>query len=127
MNGRVINISSAAGKVGSAQNAAYSASKHAVIGFTRLLALEVARDGITANSICPGWAWTSMVQEGMERRAKQSDRTAEEWRKQIESGLPPGRMIEAEEVADLAILLASYAARGITGQSYSIDGGQVMQ
>lgn len=125
-NGRVINISSAAGKIGLAQNSAYSASKHAVIGFTRSLALEVAAEGITANSICPGWAWTGIVKEGMERRARQSNLTADEWRKKIEEGLPSRRMIEADEVADLAVFLASYAARGINGQSLSIDGGQVM-
>ena len=125
-SGRVINIASDAGKLGEAQNAAYCASKAGVIGFTRSLAREVAREGITANSICPGWTWTGMVAEGMERRAKEGERTAEEWRRQIESGLPLGRMIEAEEIAGLAVYLASHAARGVNGQSYSIDGGQVM-
>ncbi len=125
-SGRIINISSNAGKEGMPGAAAYCASKHAVIGFTRSLAHEVGPHGITANCICPGWVWTEMVAEGMRRRAEAGERTAEEWKTFYASSSPQNRMLEPEEIAALAVFLAGEEARGINGQSYSIDGGEVM-
>jgi ketoreductase len=125
-NGRVINISSVLGKFGVPGYSAYCASKHGVIGFTRALALEVAQRGITVNAICPGWVDTEMARLGIDESAAYQGTTAEEFKRQAVEATPIKRFLEAEEVADLALYLASEKAGGITGQAINICGGQTM-
>ncbi len=124
--GRVIQIASTAGKIGFAYTAAYCASKHGLIGFTRALALEVATSGITANAICPGFVRTEMAQNAARNIAEKTGKTEAEATRWLEALSPQNRLMEAEEVAALAVHLASEEARGINGQAINVDGGAVV-
>jgi NAD(P)-dependent dehydrogenase (short-subunit alcohol dehydrogenase family) len=124
--GRIINLSSVLGRFGVPGYTAYCASKHAVIGFTRALALEVAKRGVTVNAICPGWVDTEMAASGMRTGAEAAGTTFEEFRRQAIGAVPINRIIQPEEVAALVKFLASPEASAITGQTYNICGGQVM-
>jgi 3-oxoacyl-[acyl-carrier protein] reductase len=120
--GRIINISSVAGKRGFARQVAYSASKHAVLGLTRSLALDVATSSITVNAICPGPTRTSRTinsvrRDGIEEVEQELARRA--------AALPVGRYGEPYEVAAAAVFLASEAAGFLTGQAISVDGGML--
>jgi NAD(P)-dependent dehydrogenase (short-subunit alcohol dehydrogenase family) len=124
--GRVINMSSVLGRFGVPGYTAYCASKHAVIGFTRALALELAQRRITVNAICPGWVETDMAAQGMRNGAAALGVTPEEFRSRALGAVPIGRIIEPDEVANLVKFLASPHAAAITGQTYNICGGQTM-
>ena len=124
--GRIINIASIAGKTGAPYIAAYSASKHGLLGLTRSVALEVAAKGITVNAICPGYVDTDMTTRGIENITKKTGRSAEEALASLERMNPQNRLITSEEVAALALLLASEEGRGINGQAINVDGGTVV-
>lgn len=121
--GRIITIASINGKVGSLHGAAYAASKHGVLGLTRTLAQEVASQGITVNAICPGPVHTVMNDRRMEYDAQRRGVTIQEH----EASLTPiGRRLEPEEIAPMAVYLASDAAAAVVGQAINIDGGVLM-
>ena len=124
--GRILNMSSVVGRFGVATLAAYSATKHGVIGLTRTFALELADRGITVNALCPGWVETDMARSGWTRIAKHHGGGEAEGREIAAKMAPLGRVVEPAEVAGLASYLASDEARSITGQAIVIDGGQVM-
>ncbi len=122
--GRIINIASAHGLVASPFKSAYVASKHGVVGFTKSLALEVAELGITANSICPGYVFTPIVEKQIGDQAKVHNIPRDQViRDVILAPQATKQFIKLEEVASLALYLASEAAAQITGAAISIDGG----
>lgn len=122
--GRIINIASAHGLVASPFKAAYVAAKHGLLGLTKVVALEVAEDGITCNAICPGYVWTPMVAGQIDEQARLRGISREETiRDVILAPQPTGRFVEPDEVAALAVFLASDEARSITGAALPIEGG----
>lgn len=125
--GRVVNVASNAGLTGYAYTVAYCASKHAMVGLTRALAIEVARSGVTVNAVCPGWVDTRMTEEAVARIAKKTGRSAEEAKRSLEGMSPQGRLVSPEEVAHAVASLCAEAARAIHGQAIVVDGGQVMK
>jgi NAD(P)-dependent dehydrogenase (short-subunit alcohol dehydrogenase family) len=124
--GRVVNMSSVLGRFGVPGYTAYCASKHAVIGFTRALALELVNRQITVNAVCPGWVETDMSVQGMQLGAHATGITFEQFKEQAIGRVPIRRIIQPEEVAGLVKFLASSGASAITGQTYNICGGQTM-
>lgn len=124
--GRIVNISSVLGRFGVPGYTAYCASKHAVIGFTRALALELTSTEISVNAICPGWVETEMAVAGMHMGAAATGQTYEQFREAALGRVPIGRIIQPEEVAELVKFLAGPGAAAITGQTYNICGGQIM-
>ncbi len=124
--GRVINIASIASKAGARYMVAYTASKHGVLGLTRALAVELNLYNITVNAICPGYVDTPMTEATIANIVRLTGRTEDEARKSIEGMSPQNRLIEPEEVAAVAVMLAADTAKGITGQAISVDGGAVM-
>lgn len=125
--GRVVNIASNAGLTGYAYTAAYCASKHALVGLTRSVALESARLGVTVNAICPGFVDTEMAAESVRCIAQKTGRSEADARSALESMSPQRRLVTASEVAAAALYLCSEGARGINGQTLVIDGGQVLK
>lgn len=125
-SGRIINISSVSAKVGAAYNSAYASSKAAMIGFTKSVAREVAKLGITVNAVCPWHVDTEMVRDAMSSRAKMFGKTTDEYLAEIIAQNPQGRIMTAREMAATCVFLMSHDARGITGQALNVDGGYVM-
>jgi NAD(P)-dependent dehydrogenase (short-subunit alcohol dehydrogenase family) len=125
--GRVINIASNAGVSGYGYTAAYCAAKHAMVGFTRALAIDLARTGVTINALCPGWVDTKLAGEAVQRIADKTKRSAADARATLEAMSPQRRMIEPAEVAHAALMLCADEARGIHGQTLVIDGGAILK
>jgi len=121
--GRIINIASSAARQGFPYVAAYVASKHGLLGLTRALALEVVAAGVTVNAICPGYVATGLTRESARRIQAKTGRSYEEAVASLAAFSPQKRLVEPEEVAALAVVLASDDARGITAQAWAVDGG----
>jgi NAD(P)-dependent dehydrogenase (short-subunit alcohol dehydrogenase family) len=118
--GRVINISSIGGRIGMENGAGYSASKHAILGFTKSLALEVARYGITANVICPGPVNTETLAKRIDYLAAERNIPKE----QVAGSFNlQGRLLDPDEIAVFTVFLASDLGKGITGETITIAGG----
>ena len=127
--GRIINIASNAGKQASANGAAYSASKFAVLGLTQATAMDLAPHNITVNAVCPGPINTDRMSYWERDKAQELGITQEEFRSQVvdssAQGTPLGRIAESEDVANMVAFLAGDDASFITGQSYNVNGGQL--
>ncbi len=123
-SGVIVNIASIAGKgyVG-ASNAIYAGSKGAVIGMTRMAALQLARHNINVNAICPGTTVTALSEGNLRSRAQEEGVSVDEMQRRRNAAIPLGRPNDPEDVAALAVFLASSGARNITGQSFNVDGG----
>ena len=119
--GRMVNIGSDAGRVGSSLESVYSGTKGAVIAFTKTIAREVARAGVTANTVCPGPTRTALL-EGMAGRGEQGRKLIDS----LERAVPMRRLGEPEDVATAVAFLASERAGYITGQTLSVSGGLTM-
>lgn len=122
--GRVINVASVAGLRGGQYIAAYTASKHAQVGFTRALAIEVAAQGVTVNAICPGYVDTPMTEYSVSRIVEKTGITPEEALGHILELSPQKRLIRPEEIAHVALMLCHEDGEGINGQAIAIDGGE---
>lgn len=123
--GRIINISSVSGKIGLPSRSAYAASKHGLLGLSKSLAAEVATHGITVNSICPTFIISQMLDESIQKFAKEAGKTVKEVSEELRNRVPIKRFIHASEVAPLALYLASDDSAAMTGQSINIDGGLI--
>jgi NAD(P)-dependent dehydrogenase (short-subunit alcohol dehydrogenase family) len=121
--GRIIMVASIAGKVGTFHGAAYSASKHGVLGLTRSMALEVCKAGVTVNAICPGPVKTVMNDLRIEYDAHRLGVDPTEYEKGV---TPIGGRLVPEDISPLAVYLASDAGRMVTGQAFNVCGGCVM-
>jgi len=123
--GRVVNMASVVAKAGAPYIAAYTASKHALLGLTRAVAAEVASRGVTVNALCPGYVDTEMTDASTANISKRTGRSEADARKILEGFSPQGRLMTAEEVAALTTFLCTEAARGVNGQGIVLDGGAV--
>jgi 3-hydroxybutyrate dehydrogenase len=126
--GRIINLASVHGLVGSAQKSAYVAAKHGIVGLTKVTALETAQTGVTCNAICPGWVLTPLVQKQVDARAEKDQVSNDEAKKRLLSEKQPsGEFVTPEQLAALAVFFCSPAATQIRGVAWNMDGGWVAQ
>ncbi len=123
--GRIVNIASIAGLRGAAYISAYATSKHAVIGFTRSLALEYARRNITVNAVCPGYTDTDIVKRAVDNIVQKTGRSASEALATLTATNPQGRLIAPGEVSTTVLWLCRPGTESVTGQSIVIAGGEV--
>ena len=126
--GRIINVASAHGLVGSPEKSAYVAAKHGIVGLTKVGAIELANVGVTVNAICPGWVLTPLVQAQLDARAKAEGVSVEKVTHTfLTEKQPMAQFSTPEGIGGLAVFLCSESARTITGAALSIDGGWVAQ
>ena len=126
-SGVIVNIASIAGKgYAGSSNVIYAGSKGAVIGMTRLAALQLARHNINVNAICPGTTVTALSNDNLKTRAHQEGVSVEEMERRRNAAIPLGRPNDPGDIAALAVFLASPGARNITGQSFNVDGGLIL-
>jgi 3-hydroxybutyrate dehydrogenase len=122
--GRIVNIASAHGLVGSPFKAAYVAAKHGVLGLTKVTALETAEDGITCNAICPGYVYTPLVEAQIDGQAKEHKLPREQVIREVLLAQQPNKKFATvEEIGSLTLFLASDSATSITGTALPVDGG----
>jgi len=124
--GRVVNVASIAGKTGTPYIAAYAASKHGLLGLTKVAALEVAARGVTVNAVCPGYVDTPMTDESVRRIVEKTGVSAADVRRRLEESSPQKRLYTVAEVSALVLFLCGDGAAGINGQALSVDGGTVV-
>ena len=128
MWGRIINIASTHGLVGSINKSAYTASKHGLVGLTKVVALETAEDPITCNSLCPGFVLTELIEDQIEVVAKRKNIPFQEAGiEMLREKQPSLKFVKKEDVASIIYYLSSKEADQITGASISVDGGWVAQ
>ena len=126
--GRIINVASAHGLVASAQKSAYVASKHGIVGFTKSVALETARTGITSNAICPGWVLTPLVQKQIDARAAaQGISVAAAQEELLAEKEPSLQFTTPEELGELAVFFCSPAGNNVRGVAWQMDGAWTAQ
>jgi 3-hydroxybutyrate dehydrogenase len=125
-SGRIVNIASVTARVGARYISAYAASKHAVLGFTRCVAAEVAESGITANAVCPGFVDTDLVAQSVARIVRKTGVTSAQALETLRNQSPQKRLLTTPEVAAVVSMLCSEEGRGLNGQALVIDGGGLL-
>ncbi|ASP48689.1 3-hydroxybutyrate dehydrogenase [Cognaticolwellia beringensis] len=126
--GRIINVASVHGLVGSVNKSAYCAAKHGLVGLTKVLALECAEQGITVNAICPGWVDTPLINDQISAIAKKQDITFEAAKYQLVTAKQPlPEMMAPEQIGEFILFLCSDSARSITGSALPMDGAWTAQ
>lgn len=121
--GRIVNVASTAGLTGGAYIAAYCAAKHGVVGLTRALAIEVARQGVTVNAVCPGFTETPLLDDAVANIVAATGREPAEAKAVLAASNPQGRIVRTEEVARVIAWLCLPSNAAINGQAIAIDGG----
>jgi 3-hydroxybutyrate dehydrogenase len=126
--GRIINIASVHGLVGSTAKSAYVAAKHGIVGLTKVAALETATTGITVNAICPGWVLTPLVQKQVDARALRDGVSNDDAKRALLAEKEPSMQFTTpEELAELALFFCSPAANNVRGVAWAMDGGWTAQ
>ncbi len=126
--GRILNIASVHGLVGSAQKSAYVAAKHGIVGLTKVTALETATTGVTCNAICPGWVLTPLVQQQVDAKAAALKISNEEAAQMLLREKEPSMQFTTpEELGELALFLCSKAGNNVRGAAWNMDGGWAAQ
>jgi 3-hydroxybutyrate dehydrogenase len=126
--GRIINVASVHGLVGSAQKSAYVAAKHGIVGLTKVTALENATNGVTCNAICPGWVLTPLVQKQVDAKAAALGITNEEAKRVLLAEKEPSlQFTTPEELGELAVFFCSAATNNVRGVAWQMDGGWTAQ
>ena len=126
--GRIINIASVHGLVGSAEKSAYVAAKHGIVGLTKVTALENATSGVTCNAICPGWVLTPLVQKQVDAKAAALGLSNAEATKLLLGEKEPSMQFTTpEELGELAVFFCSAAGNNIRGAAWNMDGGWAAQ
>ncbi len=126
--GRIVNVASVHGLVGSAEKSAYVAAKHGLVGLTKVTALETARTGVTCNALCPGWVLTPLVEAQIKARAEKEDVGYLEAKGRLVSEKQPsGEPVTSTQLAELVLFLASDAGSQVRGVAWNMDGGWVAQ
>jgi 3-hydroxybutyrate dehydrogenase len=126
--GRIINVASVHGLVGSVQKSAYVAAKHGVLGLTKVVALETAQTPVTCNAICPGWVLTPLVQKQVDARAQAKSLSNDDAKRELlMEKQPSGEFVTPEQLGQLALFLCSAAATQIRGAAWNMDGGWAAQ
>jgi len=124
--GRIVNMASTAGLIGYAYVSAYCAAKHALIGLTRSLALEVASKGITVNAVCPGYTETDMLKESLNKIVTKTGRSREQALADLVARNPQKRLIQPGEVANAVAWLSLPGSEAINGQTIAVSGGETI-
>lgn len=126
--GRIVNTASVHGLVASVEKAAYVAAKHALVGLTKVVALETAGSGITCNAFCPGWVLTDLIRPQIEARSARHGGDFEAGARDLLSEKQPSKqLVKVEQIASYVVFLCSEAATQITGTALPIDGGWTAQ
>ncbi len=126
--GRIINVASVHGLVGSAEKSAYVAAKHGIVGLTKVTALENATTGVTCNAICPGWVLTPLVQKQVDAKAAAQHISNEDATRQLLGEKEPSMQFTTpEELGELAVFFCSAAANNVRGVAWNMDGGWAAQ
>jgi 3-hydroxybutyrate dehydrogenase len=122
--GRIVNVASVHGLVGSVHKAAYVAAKHGLLGLTKVTALETARSGVTCNALCPGWVLTPLVQRQVDLRAERDGASNDDAKSALlMEKQPSGEFVAPEQIAAMAVFLCSDAASQVRGAAWTVDGG----